>query len=78
MIMQFFSKKLSGGHYWTCNRYTSNSVNNFWFAINMNPKHLSTAIVNGDSTLQTNYLIEKINNTNHFDIKYQNCDNFNA
>lgn len=43
----------------------------FGFAINMNPKHLSTAIVNADKTLQTNYLIEKINNTGYFDIKYQ-------
>lgn len=41
----------------------------FGFAINMNPKHLSTAIVNADKTLQTNYLIEKINNTGYFDIK---------
>ncbi|BCL53288.1 ABC transporter permease [Francisella tularensis subsp. holarctica] len=44
----------------------------FGFAINMNPKHLSTAIVNADKTLQTNYLIEKINNTGYFDIKYEN------
>ena len=50
----------------------------FGLAINMNPKHLSTAIVNGDSTLQTNYLIEKINNTNYFDIKYQNLSRDDA
>ena len=34
--------------------------------------------MNGDSTLQTNYLIEKINNTNYFDIKYQNLSRNDA
>lgn len=43
----------------------------FGFAINLDPKHLSTAIVNNDHTIQTNYLISKINNTNYFNIKYQ-------
>jgi ABC-2 type transport system permease protein len=43
----------------------------FGFAINMNPKHLNTAIVSNDRTLQTNYLIDKINKTGYFDIKYQ-------
>lgn len=50
----------------------------FGFAINMNPKHLSTAIVNADKTLQTNYLIEKINNTGYFDIKYENISRDDA
>ncbi|MEY8714974.1 ABC transporter permease [Francisella philomiragia] len=50
----------------------------FGFAINMNPKHLSTAIVNADKTLQTNYLIEKINNTGYFDIKYQDISRDDA
>ena len=44
----------------------------FGFAINMDPKHLSTALVNYDRTVQSNYLLEKINNTTYFDIKYQN------
>ncbi|MFC4892133.1 ABC transporter permease [Pseudofrancisella aestuarii] len=44
----------------------------FGFAINMNPKHLSTALIDFDRTLQTNFLVEKINNTNYFDMKYQN------
>lgn len=44
----------------------------FGFAINMNPKHLSTALVNYDKTIQTSYLISKLNNTKYFDIKYQN------
>ncbi|MDE4967606.1 ABC transporter permease, partial [Francisella tularensis] len=44
----------------------------FGLAINLNPKHLITAIVNADKTLQTKYLIEKINNTGYFDIKYEN------
>ncbi|MDE4992480.1 ABC transporter permease, partial [Francisella tularensis subsp. holarctica] len=42
------------------------------FDINMNPNNLSTSIVNADKTLQTNYLIENINNTGYFDIKYEN------
>ncbi|QIW10503.1 ABC transporter permease [Francisella sp. LA112445] len=50
----------------------------FGFAINMNPKHLNTALVNGDRTIQTNYLIEKINNTKYFDIKYQNLSRSQA
>ncbi|AIT10293.1 mannose-1-phosphate guanyltransferase [Candidatus Francisella endociliophora] len=44
----------------------------FGFAINMNPKHLSTALVNYDRTIQTNYLVSKLNNTDYFNIKYQN------
>lgn len=43
----------------------------FGFAINLDPKHLSTAVINNDHTIQSNYLISKINNTNYFDIKYQ-------
>ncbi|MDE5020782.1 ABC transporter permease, partial [Francisella tularensis subsp. holarctica] len=48
----------------------------FGFAINMNPKHLSTARVNADKTLQTNYWIEKINTTGYFEFKYENISRY--
>lgn len=44
----------------------------FGFAINVNPKHLPTAISNMDPSPITREIISSINNTNYFNLKYQN------
>ncbi len=44
----------------------------FGFAINTNPKHLPTAVINGDSSPLTRTFISALQNSEYFQIKYPN------